>query len=205
MMKSSVGVLDKAVVVLDALDAAPATLDELARRTGLPVATAHRLVHALEAHRLTRFEDGRWHPGPRLAPPLHERSRAVLEELRDRTGETAQLDVLRGGLCVCVAAVPSRERLRVVTDVGATVALSASAAGIVLSAPPDSAESGWATHVDRDGAVATVAGPVVAGGRVVAAVSVSVPTARGTRTPGDVFGEAVAEAARAIEQAVGSR
>jgi DNA-binding IclR family transcriptional regulator len=64
---SGVGVLDKAVAILEAtVDGA--SLAELVERSGLPRATAHRLAQALEAHRLlVRDEAGRWRPGPRLA------------------------------------------------------------------------------------------------------------------------------------------
>lgn len=46
-----VAVLDKAVAILRAVAAEPATLAELVERTGLPRATAHRLAVALEGHR----------------------------------------------------------------------------------------------------------------------------------------------------------
>ena len=65
---SGVGVLDKAVRVLDALESGPAALAELVDRTGLPRATAHRLAVALEVHRLVaRDAAGRFALGPRLA------------------------------------------------------------------------------------------------------------------------------------------
>src|SRR4051812_49743549 len=65
---SGVGVLDKAAIVLGALEAGPATLAQLVAATGLARPTAHRLAVALEHHRLvTRDLQGRFVLGPRLA------------------------------------------------------------------------------------------------------------------------------------------
>ena len=49
---SGVGVLDKAALVLAALESGPATLAGLVAGTGLARPTAHRLAVALEHHRL---------------------------------------------------------------------------------------------------------------------------------------------------------
>ena len=59
---SNVGVVDKTVAVLRALEATgPAGLAELQAATGLPRATAHRLATALEQHGLVRRDpDGRF-------------------------------------------------------------------------------------------------------------------------------------------------
>src|SRR5690242_3060814 len=65
---SGVGVLDKAALVLSALEAGPATLAGLVAGTGLARPTAHRLAVALEHHRLVaRDMQGRFILGPRLA------------------------------------------------------------------------------------------------------------------------------------------
>ena len=53
---SGVGVLDKAALVLAALEAGPATLAGLVAGTGLARPTAHRLAVALEHHRLVGSE-----------------------------------------------------------------------------------------------------------------------------------------------------
>src|ERR1700722_14984467 len=64
---SGVGVLDKAVSVLDALEDGPQALAGLAAATGLPRATAHRLAAALAVHGLVGRDDaGRFVLGPRL-------------------------------------------------------------------------------------------------------------------------------------------
>src|SRR5690606_32483208 len=64
---SGVGVLDKAALVLAALEPGPATLAGLVDATGLARPTAHRLAVALEHHRLVaRDVQGRFILGPRL-------------------------------------------------------------------------------------------------------------------------------------------
>lgn len=65
---SGVGVLDKAALVLSALESGPATLAGLVAATGLARPTAHRLAVALEHHRMVaRDMQGRFILGPRLA------------------------------------------------------------------------------------------------------------------------------------------
>ena len=98
---SGVGVLDKAALVLAALEAGPATLAGLVAATGLARPTAHRLAVALEHHRLVaRDTQGRFVLGPRLARAglgragedrLLATAGPVLARLRDITGESAQL------------------------------------------------------------------------------------------------------------------
>ena len=97
---SGVGVLDKAALVLTALESGPATLAGLVAGTGLARPTAHRLAVALEHHRLVaRDMQGRFVLGPRLAElsaaagedRLLATAGPVLARLRDITGESAQL------------------------------------------------------------------------------------------------------------------
>src|SRR5690625_2810226 len=65
---SGVGVLDKASLVLGALEAGPMTLAQLVASTHLARPTAHRLAVALEHHRfVSRDMQGRFILGPRLA------------------------------------------------------------------------------------------------------------------------------------------
>ncbi|MGD9796748.1 MAG: IclR family transcriptional regulator C-terminal domain-containing protein, partial [Acidimicrobiia bacterium] len=63
---------------------------------------------------------------------------------------------------------------------------------------------GWVESVgERVEGVASVSAPVVdQGGRLVAAVSVSGPVARTTRSPGRRYGSAVVAAARRVETAL---
>ena len=62
----TVGVLDKAVAVLTAIETQPLGLADLVSATGLSRATTHRLATALEAHGLVRRDrDGRFALGAR--------------------------------------------------------------------------------------------------------------------------------------------
>lgn len=212
---SDVGVLDKAVVVLAALEAGALGLGELVDATGLPRATAHRLARALEAHGLVRRDgDGRFALGLRLAAlgraastsfPLAEVARPALERLRDDTGESVQLYVLDGDGRRCVASLDSPNELRTIVPVGAVLPLDRGSAGRVLAGATP--RRGWVESVgEREAGVASVSAPVVGpDGSVVAAVSVSGPIGRTSRQPGRRYGTAVARAASDISAAVTRR
>jgi len=202
---SGVGVLDKAVAVLDALEAGPLSLPELVDATGLSRATAHRLAAALEVHGFVgRAEDGRFQLGDRLSQPgLTTVARPALQELRDATGESVQLYVRRGTQRLCVEALESPHGLRTIVPVGALLPLDAGSAGKVLREDAATIKRGWAESVEeRQRGVASVSAPVFDDGRLVAAVSVSGPLERTTRAPGRRYAKAVVDAARAIERAL---
>ena len=227
---SGVGVLDKTVLVLDAVQAGATTLGQLTERTGLSRATAHRLAVALEVHRLlARDREGRWRLGPRLGElaggpagdALLERASVVLPRLRDTTGESAQLYRRRGERRVCVAAAERGSGLRDTVPVGTSLPMTAgSAAQVLLAWQPDDPlvvaaaftprtlaevrRRGWASSVgEREQGVASVSAPVRgADGRVVAAVSVSGPLERLTRSPGRLHADAVAAAAAELSRAL---
>ena len=202
---SGIGVLDKAAAVLDALEAGPMTLTDLVEATGLARATAHRLAAALEVHGFVgRDGDGRFQLGPRLSQPgLPTVARPALEALRDATGESVQLYVRRGDQRLCVEALESPHGLRTIVRVGAVLPLEVGSAGKVLREDPAALKRGWADSVEeRQKGVASVSAPVWDDGRLVAAVSVSGPVERTTRTPGRRYAKAVVEAARSIEGAV---
>src|SRR5688572_15998628 len=120
---SGVGVIDKTVAILDVLELAPCGLDELAALTGLNRATTHRLAVALEKHAfVARDHDGKFALGPRMrGTTLEQVARPVLEELRDRTGESTQLYVPRRGKRVCVVSIESPHGLRTIVPVGAVL------------------------------------------------------------------------------------
>src|SRR5918993_2215918 len=206
---STVGVLDKAMVVLGALEGSPRSLAELVGVTGLSRATAHRLAVALEAHGLVRRDDdGRFVLGLRLIGLGHAAAEAVpgwldarpeLAWLREQTGESVQLFVRDGDERVCVESLEAPHELRTIVPAGARLPLDRGSGGRALSeAAPG---PGWFESVaERQPGVASVSGPVHApGGRVVAALSVSGPIERTTRRPGSRYGPLVAEAAGRVE------
>ncbi len=203
---SGVGVLDKAFSVLDAIEASPRHLTELQSATGLSRATAHRLAVALEVHGfVARDGGGRFVLGHRLTlvdfPAL---ARPGLEQLRDATGESVQLYVRRGDNRVCVASLESPYGLRTIVPVGAFLPLVAGSAGKVLRGDPATVRRGWADSVEeRERGVASVSAPVRdPRGEVVAAVSVSGPIERTSRTPGRRYADAVLAAAATIGAAL---
>ena len=211
---SGVGVVDKVAAIVDALQSGPLSLVELAPAVGMPRATAHRLTVALECHGwVDRDADGRFVLGERLAElgrvveggrrHLAEAAAAMLVALRDRTGESTQLYAVEGDHRICVAASESPHSLRTIVPVGAALPMDRGSAAKVLAGDPASLRRGWAQSVEeRERGVASVSAPIVFGGRVVAAVSVSGPIERTTRQPGRRYAEAVVEAARAIERAL---
>jgi DNA-binding IclR family transcriptional regulator len=140
---SGVGVLDKAAVVLSALEAGPATLAQLVNATGLARPTAHRLAVALEHHRLVaRDMQGRFVLGPRMAElaaaagedRLLAAAGPALTSLRDHTGESAQLYRRQGDSRVCVAAAERPVGLRDSIPVGSTLTMLAGSAAQILLA-----------------------------------------------------------------------
>jgi DNA-binding IclR family transcriptional regulator len=196
---SGVGVLDKAFTIVDALEAGPRSLNDIVAATGLSRATTHRLAVALEAHGMVRRDaEGRFALGNRLLP-LAELARPALERLRDETGESVQLYVAQNGVRVCVLSLESPHGLRTIVPLGATLPLDRGSAGRVLLGQ-DTGRTGWIESVEeREPGVASVSAPVRdAHGTVIAAVSVSGPVQRTTRSPGKRYGEAVSRAARAV-------
>lgn len=225
-----VAVLDKAVAILRAVSAEPATLAELVERTGLPRATAHRLAVALEGHRLVRRTPaGAWAPGPALAElgrgvaDLAELAGRHLVTLRDASGESAQFYVRDGSSRVCVAAAERAHGLRDTVPVGARLPMTAgSAAHALLAFAPadevtpllpsasftartllDVRRRGWAHSIaEREPGVASLSAPVRdSAGGVLGAVSISGPVERLGRRPAPEVVGAVLEAAGAISRA----
>jgi DNA-binding IclR family transcriptional regulator len=226
---SGIGVLDKAMAVLEAVAKEPCGLAELCTRTGLPRATAHRLAVGLEVHRLLRRgSDGRWRPGAALAElaggavdPLLDAASSVLPRLRDRTGESVQLYRRDGAQRVCISTAEPPSGLRDTVPVGARLPMTAGSGAKVLAAWTDPATQrtlladavfgerallevrrrGWAQSVgEREPGVASVSAPVRdANGTVVAAVSVSGPIDRMGRRPGARWAADLLAAADALQ------
>ena len=187
---SGVGVLDKAVSILAALESGPHSLAELVAVTGIARPTAHRLAVALEHHRLvSRDLTGRFILGKRngeLAAAAGEdrllaAAAPALAALRDATGESAQLYKRQGDQRVCVAVAERLSGLRDSVPVGAALTMQAGSAAQVLLAWEDSEKihralgkarftaahlaavrrRGWAQSVgEREVGVASVSAPV---------------------------------------------
>jgi DNA-binding IclR family transcriptional regulator len=136
----------RVLAVLDAFtaEAPELSLTDLARRAGLPLSTAHRLVGELAAWgALERDEDGRYRIGLRLwevgalAPRslgLRESAMPFLSDLHEVTGENVQLAVLDGTEVVYVERLVGRGTVGVVTRVGSRLPLHATGVGLALLA-----------------------------------------------------------------------
>ncbi len=223
------------MAVLAAVEPGPASLAQLVGSTGLSRPTVHRIAVALEHHgMLTRDDAGRFVLGSRVsdlaAAAFGDRLGAaagpVLNQLRDQTGESAQLFRRQGTDRVCVAAAERPSGLRDTIPVGSVLSMQAGSAAQVLLAweDPDRLtrllqgtrftaatlsgvrRRGWAQSVaEREPGVASVSAPVRSPrGRVVAAVSVSGPIERLTRHPGRLHAGSVLAAAAELAAAVGS-
>ena len=228
---SGVGVLDKAALVLGALEPGPQTLAGLVQATGLARPTAHRLAVALEYHRLVgRDLQGRFVLGPRLAElaaaagedRLLAAAGPVLAWLLETTGESAQLYRRQGDERICVAAAERLHGLRDSVPIGSVLSMHAGSAAQILLAweEPDRLHRGlmgarftatmlagvrrrgWAQSVgEREPGVASVSAPVRGpSGRVVAAVSVSGPLERLSRSPGRMHAPAVIAAGQRLTE-----
>jgi DNA-binding IclR family transcriptional regulator len=212
---TGVGVLDRCVVLLDLLADGPQTLRSLSAASRLPRPTAHRLLVALETHRLVvRDASGAFRLGPRLTelaavagPELDLASLAgpVLDRLHRATGESVQLYVRSDDHRLCIAARDAGTGLRDSVPVGALLPLAVGSGGKVLLAWSGEAsdagaaevrERGWAASVaEREPGVASVSAPVFQAGVLLAALCVSGPVSRLSETPGRRLSQPVTEAA----------
>lgn len=146
MQEGSRSVTSRALLVLGAFDSrAPAlTLSQLARRSGLPLTTTHRLVQDLVAWgALERQPDGTYVVGRRLwalgllAPVsrgLRDVSLPFLQDLSATTGENAHIAVRDGLWTLYVERISGRRSVPIVSRSGTRLPLHATAVGKVLLA-----------------------------------------------------------------------
>lgn len=213
---SGVGVIDKGFAALNALVNRPLSLQEVVEATGMPRATSHRLLMALEHHgAVRRNSDGLYCLGPTLVGlgqratvqfPLLERAREIATELRDKTNESVQVFVAEADGRRCVIALESSNGLRWIVPEGALFPLSRGSAGRVLSGVPVGPR-GWIESVEeRVKGVASVSAPVFdVDGGVIAALSISGPLERMSKKPGDKFGSLVVKGARTLSASLTGR
>ncbi len=175
----------QALDVLEAFDSRTPrrSVAELAGSTGLEVPRVSELVEVLVSERLLALDaSGRIGLGLRAVglaarvEPIEHLARVArprLEQLRDRTGETANLLVRDGSSALYLDQVESPRALRVSGWVGRRISLAGSASGAAIT--------GSGVHVAADavepGVVAVACG--IAGlGSVQAAVSITAPAVR---------------------------
>jgi DNA-binding IclR family transcriptional regulator len=134
--------------------------------------------------------------------PLAALARPVLEDLVRTCGESVQLYIRDGADRRCVVSLQSPHGLRWIIPEGSLYPLGRGSAGHVLAGESVS-RGGWIESVEeREAGVASVSAPVVLRGGELAAVSISGPIERLSRTPGKKFGAAVVGVARTIEVAL---
>lgn len=123
------------------------TLTEICRRTGLPLATAHRLVSELVAWgALERGRDGAYRIGLRLwevaslaprGPGLREAALPFMEDLYEATHQNVQLAVLDGLEVIYLERLSGRDAVHVFTRVGGRFPAHATGVGLALLAHAD--------------------------------------------------------------------
>ena len=204
---TGVGVLDRSVDVLDAVEPAPARSRRSPRRPGSPSRPRTGMITALQdarvpdARRRRRLRARTAAAHPRDRPPcassrLRQLARPALEQLARTTGESAQLYVRHGDRRICVDAVESDNELRTIVPIGASLAARQGLGGQGVprmgSHPPTrtsrtSATSisttrrrGWAdSYGEREPGVASVSAPIFGpNDHLLAAISVSGPQLR---------------------------
>jgi urocanate hydratase len=195
--------LADAFAVLEAFDHEPGGLyvAELTRRTGIHATHVSRALDALATEGLVSARgEGIYDIALRTmllatdagpAGRLRAAGRPVLEDLRDRTGETANLVVREGPEAVYLEQVESRHALRHTGWVGRRIPLGDSASGRALSA-------GRGIEVVRDRVepgVTAIASAIPGQTRIPAALSITGPTSR-------LRGEALKQARKAVAAAV---
>lgn len=211
---TGVGVLDKAMSIVAALEQGPAKLAELTEATGMSRATVHRLASSLDDHGLLRrTADGSFALGYRLVglaalalsdSALADTARPVVTRLRDVTGESAQLWLPDGEWRVCVVSVEATHELRtIVGEEPACPSRLVRGAGAVGCGRT----RGLGRH--RRGACRWrgfgLGAGEGAGATVVAAVGISGPVDRIGVDPGASYGTHVLQAAAELSLAVGGR
>ncbi|CAL9444527.1 IclR family transcriptional regulator [Streptomyces sp. enrichment culture] len=139
-------VLSRAARILEAFSQEePAlTVSEIARRTGLHVATASRLVGELVAHGfLSRDDDRRVRIGVRLwelvvraspALPLRDAAMPFMEGVHDVVGHHVQLGVLDGDEVLFLERLSAPNAVINYTRIAGRLPLHASSSGLVLLA-----------------------------------------------------------------------
>ncbi|KAB1642641.1 IclR family transcriptional regulator [Gulosibacter chungangensis] len=200
----------RAAQILDAVEDVSRTVSEISRITGISVSATHRLASdLLELGFLRRTPDGEFYLGRRFnRSTAGEIARPFLETCRDATGETTQLWVRQGNFRVCVTSADSQHELRATLPELARLELPTGSAGELLSGTPAAllslGQHGWVESVSvRTPGLASVSAPVRVDGKLLGAVCIAVPIARLDTGPGEEFGQAAIDCAKAIGAALG--
>jgi DNA-binding IclR family transcriptional regulator len=146
--RTAIGVLDRTMEILNAVEEGARSFTDVVDATGLPRSTAHRLLQSMEQHGLVTYVGSQgYRLGTRLLSlsatatrelPLRDLVQPILERLARSTGESAQLYVRSNQRRLCAAAAQSDSELRAIVEVGSELPLTAGSAAKVFLAfgPP---------------------------------------------------------------------
>ncbi len=132
------------------------SLSEIADRSGIAASTAYRMLTTLQGHGMVEFDgtEQLWSVGVEAyrmgsaflrGRKLVDRARAVMQELMERTGETANLGVAEDACVVFVSQVETHQAIRAFFRPGTRTAFHASGIGKAVLA-----------HLDEDRVAAIV-------------------------------------------------
>ncbi|MDQ0457569.1 IclR family transcriptional regulator [Rhizobium paknamense] len=152
LARNGIQVISRAAAVLRALREDPngLSLGQISERVGLARSTVQRIVAALQEERLVfSAGSGDIRLGPEITAlaqaakfNIVDLCRPLLIELSQKTGETADLSVLRGHQMIFLDQVPGSHRLRAVSAVGDIFPLTDTANGraVLAAMPAETAE-----------------------------------------------------------------
>ncbi|WP_299983562.1 IclR family transcriptional regulator [Desulfobacula sp.] len=145
--KNQVKTLEKCVHVLTCMadNLEPMTLNELIKKTGLKKTTTYRLLQALTSLQLMEKnpETKQYHLGPKLIYfgvtalgnlDLHKISLPIMTKLRNDTGETINLSILKGSEIIILARIRSDHLFNVNLSVGSRLPVNCTSQGKVILA-----------------------------------------------------------------------
>jgi DNA-binding IclR family transcriptional regulator len=139
-------VIGRGFAILDTFDGGHRhqSLAAIARRSGLPLSTAHRIIHDLvELGALIRTVDGSYEIGSKIwrlgiLASLHSDLREIalpyMEDIYQLGNDAVQIGVLDGFRCLIVERIAGSRTLAVISKPGARLPLHASGVGKVLLA-----------------------------------------------------------------------
>jgi len=136
----------RAVDVLMSLEHGPARLGDVSQKVGLSKPTTHRILSSLKSKGMVMQDSltGDYGLGPACYQLMSAiangdagfllDARPLLEELRDRTGETITVHVRAGLSRICIQEFPSRQPIRYTSGLEATAGIHIGSAGKILLA-----------------------------------------------------------------------
>lgn len=209
MAEASTRTVERALALLATIcDRGSSNLADSARDCDLAPSTALRLLRTLETTGfVTRDEIGTYRPGSRIiqlgaqalsSDSLIDLARPAMEKLVAETGESVYLSVEgHGATALYISIVEGTHSVRHANWVGRTIPLDISAAGHALRG--DVPTAGYIVverGVEKD--VTAIACPLHSEARIVAALSLVVPSYRLTDSEAAQYGEMLVSAAAGV-------